>query len=194
MDYSQDSGYPLGMRNNNPGDLRDEGISWQGMTGTNEGFCVFSDSVYGLRALALDLTNKINNDGLNTITLIINKYAPPSENDTQTYIDNVSAQTGFEADDTLTADGNTIFQLVRAICTQEVGAQYAAMIPDADVNTALSELPNPLLASIGAVITSNPELQQTGGIGIIVAVVVIVLAAIKYRKQILGLFKRGSNV
>jgi|HubBroStandDraft_2_1064218.scaffolds.fasta_scaffold05294_8 hypothetical protein len=189
MDYSGNASYPLGMRNNNPGDLRDDGTQWQGMTGSNSGFCVFSDSTYGLRALALDLTNKMNNDGLTTITEIITVYAPPSENDTQSYIDNVSAQTGFEADQTLTPDAPTIAALVRAITIQEVGAQYSAMIPDADIQTALSMLPNPLVASLGSFLTANPELQQSAGFGVIAVILVGLFVIWKYRKRIIGGFK-----
>jgi len=177
------------MRNNNPGDLRASGINWQGATGSNEGFVTFSDSTYGLRALALDLTNKINGDGLTTISDIISVYAPPSENDTETYIDNVSAQTGFEADQTLTADAPTIAALVRAITTQEVGAEYSAMIPDADIQTALGMLPNPLVASVGSFLTSNPELQQSAGFGVIAFLAVLIVVLWKYRGKILGNLK-----
>ena len=45
---------PRGIRNNNGGNIRWDGVTdWQGMTGADaQGFVIFSDPVYGVRAMA----------------------------------------------------------------------------------------------------------------------------------------------
>lgn len=190
MDFRGDNSYPRGMRNNNPGNLRDSGINWEGKTGTDpDGFVIFSDSVFGLRALALDLTNVMNQDGLTTVQDIITHYAPPSENDTASYITDVSADMGVNPTDELTYNATTLASLVRAVMNHEEGNEYSSMIPDTDIQTALSELPNPLIAQVGSFITANPELQQSAGIGVIAFVVVAFILLVRYRKQLVNVFR-----
>lgn len=89
---------PLGIRQNNPGNLRPSGDSWQGMTGSKNGYLVFSTAFYGLRALAKNLATYRSKYGLNTIRGIITRWAPSNENDTQAYIASVSEQTGVGPD------------------------------------------------------------------------------------------------
>jgi len=128
-------GLPLGLRNNNPGNLR-VGDTWQGMVGENQGFVVFENIGWGIRALGIDLSTKIKN-GYNTIELIIFRYAPPSENDTLAYIASVVEFTGLSQNRELTADQNTLKRLIRAIMNVELGSGYSAMITDADINEGL---------------------------------------------------------
>jgi hypothetical protein len=140
---------PLGLRNNNPGDLR-PGDAWQGMTGTNEGFIVFADISWGIRAMATDLLNKINK-GENTITDIITVYAPPSENDTASYIADVSGDMGVDPHQVLSLDQPTLHALIRAIMNRELGDNYSAMISDADIDQGISMVNAPLLSLLQAV-------------------------------------------
>src|SRR5580698_686656 len=95
----------IGLSDNNPGDLKCcDGNNWQGLAGNDGTFNIFSDTIWGLRALALDLTTKINADGLNTITAIVSDYAPASDsNNVQAYINSVSSDTGIGATAPLTA-------------------------------------------------------------------------------------------
>src|SRR5688572_11083785 len=86
--------YVPGIRNNNPGNIR-PGDNWIGMTGTANNFVVFKNMDYGFRALAIDVTNKIKK-GYNTIRKIIERYAPPMENNTEAYIAQVEKVTGFD--------------------------------------------------------------------------------------------------
>jgi len=131
-------GYPIGFRNNNPGNIR-PGDSWQGMTGTNGGFVVFTDMSFGIRALGTDLRTKINK-GLDTISAIIYRYAPPSENDTGAYIESVSDDTGLSPSQKLAADRDTLRKLVRAIINHENGNNYSALLTDADINEGLDKM------------------------------------------------------
>lgn len=82
---------PGGMRRNNPGNLRDVGIPWRGMAGSDGGFCVFGTLADGLRAFAIDLCNAQRKHDRMTIRGIVSAYAPPSENQTSEYIANVCA-------------------------------------------------------------------------------------------------------
>ena len=131
--YLNIPGYPIGLRNNNPGNLR-TGDNWQGMIGENQNFVVFENIAWGIRALGKDLTTKINN-GYDTIELILFRYAPPNvdNNNTLNYIAYVSRYTGWPQNKTLTADRATLERLARAIINFEIGSSYANMITDADI-------------------------------------------------------------
>jgi hypothetical protein len=141
------SGYPLGLRNNNPGNLR-TGDNWQGMIGSNQGFVVFENLAWGIRALGIDLRSKINN-GYNTISKIITRYAPPIENDTNAYIAAVVEFTGLSADHVLSADGATLRRLIRAIMNVELGTSYSALVTDADIDEGLAKVGGLDLGTVG---------------------------------------------
>ena len=92
---------PRGIRNNNPGNIR-HGSNWQGLNPNSRNidpaFCVFTSSVYGIRALAKVLINYKKIHGLNTVRQIISRYAPPNENQTTAYIQSVAKQLGVVPD------------------------------------------------------------------------------------------------
>lgn len=145
MDFRQypDAQAYRGIRNNNPGNIK-SGIAWQGAVGDDGTFVIFDDDTWGLRAMAKDLTTKINSDGLTTIQDIISAYAPPSENDTATYIAAVASDTGFAPTDVLTADPQTLHALIRAIANHENGDQGSALIADADIDQGIQMAGNPV--------------------------------------------------
>lgn len=129
-------GLPIGLRNNNPGNLRATGDNWKGMIGTNGGFVVFENIAWGIRALAIDLRGDIN-EGKNTVERLISEFAPPFENDTFAYIKKVSDYTGFTTD-ILKPDYDTLSKLIRAIMNVELGPGYSAMVPDSDIKEGLA--------------------------------------------------------
>lgn len=92
---------PRGIRNNNLGNIR-WGADWQGLKKDGKlqdpSFCVFTSPEYGIRALAKLLRNYQRLYGLNTPRKIINRYAPPNENQTQAYIQSVAQQLGIQPD------------------------------------------------------------------------------------------------
>jgi hypothetical protein len=119
---------PLSVRNNNPGNLR----SPQG------GFQQFSSPQEGMDATKRDLLNKISGKSpiMNerygqgyspTITNIISTWAPPSENDTNSYINFVAQKMGISPDEPLTPEQVDI--LTQAI-TQMEGGQEATQYYD----------------------------------------------------------------
>jgi hypothetical protein len=161
------------MRQNNPGNLRPSIVPWMGQTGSSGGFCKFKDMSYGLRAMAVDLSNKITKDGLNTIQKIITKYAPPSENDTQAYIDSVSDSTGWAATMPIPFNSSNLARLIRAQLNVEQGAHYADMITDADIQEGISMIPQSITNRVESFFVDNPALAAAYGLGILAVAIVI---------------------
>jgi hypothetical protein len=112
-------GEPLGLRQNNPGNLR----SWSGMPSAN-GFAVFPSPTAGLNAMAQQIGLYGSRDGLNTVGGIVGKYAPPSENNTAAYIAEVARATGFKPDQQLNlSDPKVMAPLLSAMVKHEQGKQ-----------------------------------------------------------------------
>lgn len=75
---------------NNYGNIRaSKSYKWIGQIGEYNGFCKFLSVSYGLRALYLLLNRYICHYDLHDVRSIITRYAPPSENDTEQYIQRV---------------------------------------------------------------------------------------------------------
>lgn len=142
------TGLPIGLRNNNPGNIR-PGDNWRGMIGTNGGFVVFENILWGLRALGKDITTKHAN-GYNTITKLITRYAPPTENNTPAYIQSVSSFTGIAPNTVINLNANTLAAIIRAILNVELGSRYSAMIYDNEISEAIQMIGNPDLYAAGA--------------------------------------------
>lgn len=78
---------PRGLRNNNPLNIRSTGVSWKGQCGVDQdGFCIFINRPYGYRAAFRILCSYRVLHGITTIKEIVNRWAPPSENNTKSYI------------------------------------------------------------------------------------------------------------
>lgn len=86
---------PRGMRNCNPGNIRaNPQFVWMGQTGKDDkGFCIFSDPKYGVRALLVLFHNYQEHYQLHTLSQLINRWAPPNENDTVAYTHYMSGYT-----------------------------------------------------------------------------------------------------
>ena len=112
-----------GERNNNPGNIVKSDIFWRGeIAGDDSRFESFATPDEGIRALAVILQNYQKKYGLNTVRGIINRYAPPVENDTGAYINAVSSALGVSPDASLNlADPGTLLPLVTAIIKHENG-------------------------------------------------------------------------
>lgn len=113
-----------GLRNNNPGNIRDDGVTaWEGIdTPRGDGeFLRFTRPEYGIRALARTLSNYIAHDGVApTVSGIISRLAPPNENDTQAYIDKVSGDLSI-APDQLFDLPTVLPDLIASIISEEQG-------------------------------------------------------------------------
>ena len=114
---------PVGIRNNNPGNLRHYHNAWKGLSEppSDGRFCRFIDQEHGLRAIAKTLLTYQNLWGLRTVEEIIHRWAPPGENRTDDYVESVLYQTGL-TDEIDMADYHTALAMLRAIVRHENGA------------------------------------------------------------------------
>ena len=114
-----------GERNNNPGNIR-HGSKWQGLSveQTDKDFCQFISPEYGIRAIYKLLQTYQKKYGLNTIKTIINRYAPPNENNTIDYINRASKEIGIGIDSPINTQlKNVTIPLAIAIVNIELGYQ-----------------------------------------------------------------------
>ena len=80
-----------GLRNNNPLNIRKTKTTWTGQKtdGTDTQFCQFLKPAFGWRAAFKLLHRYYTIYGLKTIELIVSRWAPSNENDTEAYIESV---------------------------------------------------------------------------------------------------------
>ena len=135
---------PLGIRNNNPLNIRRSKNRWkgevrvpsdslskgeksgQGVSASMEnsegsGFCQFNSIEWGLRAGICLLRTYKRKYHLNCIADIIMRWAPPDENETGQYIRNVCHWTGIAGLQHLTESDWPA--LIKAMARQECGVQ-----------------------------------------------------------------------
>ncbi|WIG56158.1 MAG: hypothetical protein OJF61_001946 [Rhodanobacteraceae bacterium] len=121
---SGDPNAPRGIRNNNPGNIKQTGIAWNGeVPGTDPSYVSFSSPEAGIRALALNAQHLQERDGAQTVGDLISKWAPESDhNDTQAYIGAVSKQMGIDPSTPIDLqDPKQLTALTNAIITHENG-------------------------------------------------------------------------
>ncbi|MDC9591879.1 structural protein, partial [Xenorhabdus sp. XENO-10] len=117
-----------GIRNNNPGNIdHNSANKWQGQIGIETGvknprFCRFESPEYGIRALIKLLTN-YHKGGHNSVSKIINRYAPNIENNTTAYIKGVSKALNVDPHHVLDIDKPTLIALAKSIILHENGKQ-----------------------------------------------------------------------
>lgn len=127
-----------GIRNNNPGNIRVSKDQWEGMTGDDGAFVTFDSPESGVRALGKNLLS-YGRQGYDSIEKIINRWAPPNENDTQSYIDSVVAATGIPATQSLDlSNPDTLSALAQAISFHETGSRYDPEVYQQGVARALN--------------------------------------------------------
>ena len=108
-----------GILDNNPLNLKF--ANQKTAIGTDGPFAKFATPADGVTA-ASDQLSKYFARGKNTIRSIVSTWAPPTENDTEGYIKSVSGATGFNPNQQLTGDAQTIHALLAAMATRETGA------------------------------------------------------------------------
>jgi len=107
---------PMAERLHNPGNLKIPGHSGS----RPEDFQQFANDNAGLLAMKSQLGLYYNRDKLDTISSIVSKYAPRSENDTSAYIASVAKRSGFGAAQHLNlSDSSTMASLISAMTKQE---------------------------------------------------------------------------
>ena len=114
---------PRGIRNNNPGNIERSGVTWKGMAADQSAdsrFIVFNSPEYGIRAMARVLKNYMV-QGYDTVQKIINRWAPPIENDTGAYAKAVARHLGVDSNEEL--NESYIPHLSELIMQHETGLQ-----------------------------------------------------------------------
>lgn len=114
---------PRGLRNNNPLNIR-IGNTWLGEREhpTDGEFEQFVTLDYGLRAAFIILRRYIRRYHLNTIRLIVERWAPRNENETEKYIQFVCKDTGLMPNTTIQyEDKDTMCKLVGSMAFIECG-------------------------------------------------------------------------
>lgn len=129
-----------GERNNNPGNIDRNNIKWKGMSADQSGdsrFIVFDAPVWGIRAIARNILSysrvypQDTPQDIDTVREVINRWAPPGENDTGAYVNAVAHDCGVEPDTPLDlTDEAVMCRLVKAIIKHENGR---VIYSDADI-------------------------------------------------------------
>lgn len=134
---------PRGIRSNNPGNIdHNPRNKWLGLADppieqgvANPRFARFVAPEYGIRAIAMLLMAYQDKHGLNTVSGLIGRWAPSSENDTGSYALHVADALGVRPRDPINVhDHATMAALVRAIIQHENGRQPYS---EAQINHAL---------------------------------------------------------
>ncbi len=136
---------PLGVLDKNPGNIVTGPVPWVGQTGTNGRFCVFDTPEHGIRALAKLLLAYQVVHGLTTVRGIINRWAPPVENNTSAYVTDVAQDMQVDPDATIDLhSAATLTAMCTAIIWHENGEQpYADSVLAAGVADALGVTSSP---------------------------------------------------
>jgi hypothetical protein len=140
-----DPSAPRGIRNNNPGNI-EAGIGWKGEIGTDGRFATFATPAHGIRALALNAVNSQRIHGNDTVNELIDRWAPPTENNTAAYAAQVAKALGVNPEDPVDlTNPETLAKFTAAVIKHENGQQpYAEADIVAGVDAALgrSTLPD----------------------------------------------------
>jgi hypothetical protein len=134
-----------GIRNNNPGNIRGASYQWVGEVGRdNRGFVIFDKPENGIRAMYRTLgtyRNKyeglqnVGGKGFDTVHEIINRWAPPSENNTGAYVAHVASALGVAEHEAIPLE--KYGELIKVIIKHENGVQpYSDEVINAGIAAA----------------------------------------------------------
>lgn len=116
---------PLGLRLNNPLNIRKSSIVWEGKAAAqpNEDFVSFIDSHHGIRAAAKNLLTYYRKYKLKTVQGIVARWAPPEDdNDTASYITRVAQRLQVKPDEELDLEDPEVLKaLIVAMMPEEIG-------------------------------------------------------------------------
>lgn len=124
---------PRGVRNCNPGNIRlprKENMEKDRFIGElrpsrDKSFRTFVNMAYGYRAMHYLLRRYKNSYSLNTLAQMIARWAPPTENHTDAYIDFVAKRSGIGRDQIVDVSNMTVMcRIVEAMTVMENGNKY----------------------------------------------------------------------
>lgn len=116
---------PRGVRNNNPLNIRHSANTWQGQSAVQEdsSFVTFTTPVMGIRAAMKTMLTYQGKYNLDTVWMIIKRWAPPNENKTDIYAKNVADVMGVGINDIIDISKNSdlLIRMIKGMITQENG-------------------------------------------------------------------------
>lgn len=121
----------LGIRNNNPGNIvRVKGVVWEGQSAKQGGrFVKFDNPVYGIRAICrtlivyADARKARDGSRIDTVQEVIERWAPPHENETNLYAEHIASRLGVRPDEILAIKApDTMRDLIKSIILHECGS------------------------------------------------------------------------
>lgn len=128
-----------GIRNNNPGNI-EHGEDWNGMHSeqTDDRFIRFESPEMGIRAMSKIMQTYKNKHGIDTVQGVINRWAPPHENETNNYASFVATRMGIEPGDKIDLSDPTVLKpLMMAMTFMENGENpYEESIFDQGIQLA----------------------------------------------------------
>jgi hypothetical protein len=120
------------VRNNNPGNIR-VGAKWQGLMPVSQmspeqkaedAFCVFMSPMWGFRAMAT-IFHSYGREKFDTIRHMIGRWAPPSENNTLAYVNDVAHACGISPDTVFDfTNSQAMADLCHAVSVHECGGWF----------------------------------------------------------------------
>lgn len=126
-------GLPRGIRNNNPGNIEyNKANDWQGqfrpedipVAQRDSRFAQFQAPEYGIRAMIVVFRNYQKNYDLKSVSELIRRWAPPSENNTAAYASNVANAVGVPVSAAIDLkDQATAERFIKAVIAHETGVK-----------------------------------------------------------------------
>lgn len=127
-------------KTNNPLNIRfNKDNNWKGQTTTLRGFVVFKTPEYGYRAAYVLLCNYIRK-GYNTPRKIITRWAPPTENDTEAYINYVSKTVDISPDTKIDLENQNDYWTILILITTMARIENDLHVQPQDINLALGKV------------------------------------------------------
>lgn len=118
---------PRGLRNNNPGNIRQNSDNFLGeiKPSADSAFKQFESIEYGYRAMFVTLNTYQKRYGLSTIRAMISRWAPAKDNnDTEAYIRAVSSESGVPENSRITSTNKDVMvPIVAAMSRVENGVE-----------------------------------------------------------------------
>lgn len=113
-----------GYRNNNPCNIRNSREKWDGevIPSQDKEFKQFRSMAYGFRAVFKLLHNYNTKHGCKTMEQMINRFAPPVENNTSSYVTHVANKTHIDPKSSIdTRNRDIMVPMVSAMALHENG-------------------------------------------------------------------------
>lgn len=151
------NGLPLGLRQNNPGNIR-PGAGFYGETGQGGGYAEFGSEDEGLRALARLLGTYSDEYGINTLRGLTSRYAPRSDNEESfdNYISYLGETLGMDPDEEFDLKGRRD-DIIPAIVGFEQGRDYGDRYSDDQVARAIRAAGTEDEAEIAEILAGGSE-------------------------------------